>query len=318
MKNEQDSPLNPPLGRNENASGTGIPRPLGTEGGINGRKAKRVTAFVGIGRKLHTWQAVEQFMNNLKALGDYETEILRLSDFKIGTCRGCQLCFDKGREFCPLKDDREVLIEKMWASDGIVLATPNYNFHVSGTMKVLLDRLGFMYHRPRFFGKVCTSIVVQGFFGGGKIVKYLDFAGGRLGFEAVKGSFSTALRPMTESDQRKRDKRLAAHSARYHRKMLNPAPHTPSAFELIGFKLGQAATRQTLDTSARDWQYYTERGWVESEYFYPVRLGPVKKMIGQAAKAIGNRRYAKKAAEVAKLMREEKMKNESRPEMGGE
>jgi FMN-dependent NADH-azoreductase len=66
------------------------------------------------------------------------------------------------------------------ASDGIVLATPNYSFQVSGLMKVFLDRLGFAFHRPRFHGKAFTSIVTQGIFGGGKVVKYLDFveAGG--------------------------------------------------------------------------------------------------------------------------------------------
>ncbi len=32
-----------------------------------------------------------------------------------------------------------------------------------------LDRLGFVFHRPRFFGKAFTSIVAQGIYGGGKI-----------------------------------------------------------------------------------------------------------------------------------------------------
>jgi multimeric flavodoxin WrbA len=30
----------------------------------------------------------------------------------------------KGEEFCPLKDERDLLIEKMMSSDGVVFACP--------------------------------------------------------------------------------------------------------------------------------------------------------------------------------------------------
>jgi len=36
------------------------------------------------------------------------------------------------------------------ASDGVIFATPNYSFQVSGIMKVFLDRLGFAFHRRAF------------------------------------------------------------------------------------------------------------------------------------------------------------------------
>src|SRR5512138_1086207 len=132
---------------------------------------KKVTAFVGSAHKKNTYKAVVQFLNNLQALGDVETEIVTLSDYKLGFCRGCRLCFEKGEEYCPLKDDRDVLFEKLTASDGVIFATPNYTFQMTGMMKAFIDRLGFACHRPRFFGKVFTSIVTQGFGGGSDIVK---------------------------------------------------------------------------------------------------------------------------------------------------
>ena len=67
---------------------------------------KKVTAFVGSARKKNTYKAVMQFMNNLQTLGDIEYEIVCLSDYELGICRGCQLCFKKGETFCPLKDDQ--------------------------------------------------------------------------------------------------------------------------------------------------------------------------------------------------------------------
>jgi multimeric flavodoxin WrbA len=123
---------------------------------------KRVTAFVGSARKKHTYSAVRQFLDNLQSLGDVECEIVPLSDHRLGTCRGCCVCFAKGEEFCPFKDDRDVLIEKMMASDGVVFASPNYSFQVSAIMKIFLDRLGFIFHRPRFFGKSFTSGSTKG------------------------------------------------------------------------------------------------------------------------------------------------------------
>src|SRR5512136_3026396 len=149
---------------------------------------KKVTAFVGSGHKRLTHNAVRQFLDDIESFGDVETELVTLNDYQIGTCRGCRLCFDRGEETCPMKDDRDVLIGKIMASDGVVLASPNYSFQVSGALKVFLDRLGFVFHRPRFFGKAYTSIVTQGIYGGPKVVKYLDFVGGGLGFNVVKGS----------------------------------------------------------------------------------------------------------------------------------
>ena len=132
---------------------------------------KRVTVFLGTARKKATYNAVRQFLDNLKSLGAVEDEIVILTGHRLGICRGCKQCFAKGEEFCPLNDDRDVLIEKMMASDGVVFASPNYSFQVSATMKMFLDRLGFVFHRPRFFGKTFTSIISQGIYGGKNIVK---------------------------------------------------------------------------------------------------------------------------------------------------
>jgi len=165
------------------------------------KHTKKVTAFVASARKKHTRDAVVLFLNHLKSMGDVETEIVRLHDYRLEFCRGCKVCFARGEEHCPLKDDRDLLIEKMMASDGVVFATPNYSFQVAGIMKTFLDRLGFAMHRPRFFDQTFTSIVTQGFGGGGKIVSYLDFAARCLGFATVKGSCITGLEPMTDKER---------------------------------------------------------------------------------------------------------------------
>lgn len=240
---------------------------------------KKVTVFVGSARKRLTHYAVRQFLDHLQSLGDIDAEIVTLSDHRLETCRGCCVCFKKGEEFCPLRDDRDVLFDKIVASDGVVFATPNYSFHVSAITKIFLDRFGFIFHRPRFFGKTFTSIVAQGIYGGEKIVSYLDFVGGGLGFNTVKGCCVTAFDPMTEKDKQKIDMALAALSRRYMR-MLQPAYPVPTLFKLWAFRMARTSMGLMLDDSSRDYTYYKEKGWFESDYYYPTRLGPLKKAAG--------------------------------------
>lgn len=200
---------------------------------------KKITAFVGSAHKQNTHKAVVQLLNNLQALGEVEYEIVTLSDYTLGVCRGCRLCFEKGKEFCPLKDDRDVLMDKIQASDGIVFATPNYCFQMSGLMKIFLDRFGFAFHRPCYFGKAFTSIVTQGFGGGGKIVKDLDFSASILGFNTVKGTTVTGFDPKTEKEQKKNDRALAEQA--FLRPPVNPVP---TLFQLMLFRIGRTTINQ--------------------------------------------------------------------------
>jgi multimeric flavodoxin WrbA len=256
---------------------------------------KRVTAFLGSARKKHTYNAVCQFIEQLQLLGDIEYEIVILSDYRLGICRGCKVCFEKGEEFCPLKDDRDVLIKKMMLSDGVIFASPNYSFQVSANMKIFLDRLGFVFHRPCFFGKTFTSIVAQGIYGGSKIVSYLDFVGNGLGFNTVKGTCITALEPMTEKENQKIDKALSKHSRRFYERLLKSNYPVPTMFKLMVFRMGRTSMYLELDDKSRDYTFYKEKGWFESDYYYPTRLNAVKKLAGSlfdsiAARMTKNRR----------------------------
>ena len=252
---------------------------------------KRVTALVGAASKKHTRYAARQFLSVLESLGGVEGEVVVLSDFRLEPCRGCKVCFTRGESLCPLKDDRDLLIDKMKASDGIVLATPNYSFHVSGIMKTFLDRLGFVFHRPCFFGKTLTSIVVQGFYGGPRILKYLDFAGNGLGFNVVKGSCMTALDPMTEKEQRKMDAIIAAHGRRFYKRMSQASYPSPSLMKLLIFRMSRTNVRLLSPQTSPDYAYYRDKGWLESDYFYPARMN----MLQKAAGGLFDHAYAKRA-----------------------
>ncbi len=241
----------------------------------------KVTAFVGSARKRHTYNAAEMFLKNLQTFGNVEYEIVQLSDYNLQTCKGCRLCLDKGEELCPLKDDRDKLIEKIKTSDGVIFASPNYSFQVSALMKIFLDRLGFIFHRPCFFGKAFTSIVAQGIYGGGKIVKYFNFISDNLGFNVVAGSCIKTLEPMTEKGQKKIENIIGRQSKRFYSQLIKKEYPAPSLFKLMIFRMARSSMKKMLDENWRDYTYYKQNGWFESDYFYPVKLNPLKKMFGK-------------------------------------
>jgi multimeric flavodoxin WrbA len=255
----------------------------------------KVTAFVGSARKKHTYNATEKFLQKLQSLGDIEYEIVPLSDYNLKTCKGCVQCFNKGEELCPLKDDRDKLIEKMNNSDGIIFSSPNYSFSVSGLMKVFLDRLGFIFHRPRFFGKAFTCIVVQGFYGANKIIDYFNFIGKGLGFNVVNGSSLNSLEPMTEKEQKKTDRIIEKHSKKFYSTLIRKEYPNPTLFQLMIFRMARTSAKVLLDESWRDYTYFKSNGWFGSDYYYPAQLNPIKKMAGNFFDFMFTRIYGKKA-----------------------
>ena len=240
----------------------------------------KVTAFVGSARKKHTYNATEQFLQNLQTYGDVEYEIVRLSEYDIKTCQGCKLCLDKEEALCPLDDDRDILIEKMNNSDGVIFASPNYSFQVSGIMKVFLDRLAFFLHRPKFFNKTYTSIVAQGIFGGKKIVKYLDRIGDGIGFNVVKGDCIKTLEPISKKQKNKNEKTIEKLSKSYYKELTKNRYPNPSIFKLMMFRMSRTSIQLSLNEDFKDYLYYKEKGWFESDYYYPVNLNIFKKMLG--------------------------------------
>ncbi len=247
---------------------------------------KKVTAFVGSGVKRNTYRAVVQFQKYLQELGGVEFEIVMLSDYNLKFCRGCRLCFNKGAAFCPLKDDRDVLFKKIEESDGVIFATPNYNFQMSGIMKAFLDRFGFVFHRPLYFGKTFTTIITQGVGGGDKIIKDLDFAGNIMGFRTVKGTTVTGFDPKPEKLQQKNDRNLFELSKRFHALLAKPADATPSLYQLFIFRFGRSTVKQAASPESIDYQYYQERGWFESNYYYPTRMNLLQRAAGGFMDAI--------------------------------
>lgn len=88
----------------------------------------------------------DQFIAGAKESG-HATEKIFLKNKIIGYCTGCGACNEK--KPCPRRDDMADILEKMIASDVIVMATPVYFYTMNGQMKTFIDRTCARYTEIR-------------------------------------------------------------------------------------------------------------------------------------------------------------------------
>ena len=89
-----------------------------------------------------------------------KTETIILAGTNVLPCLACDTCHRKGH--CPQKDEFESIKGKILASDGIVLASPNYIYSVSAQLKAFMDRCCGVVHCMGFEGKYGASVVTSG------------------------------------------------------------------------------------------------------------------------------------------------------------
>ena len=88
-----------------------------------------------------------------------QVEILRLTDHKIGPCRGCGLCLFRGN-VCQVKDDDVSLIfSRIDECDGVILGSPCYFLELTAVVKQLIDRCWILGHKIGKVEKPATVIV---------------------------------------------------------------------------------------------------------------------------------------------------------------
>lgn len=78
---------------------------------------RKVVAIIGSYRKRETWKNVEHFERLLREELNVDFEYVFFKEYDVQQCRGCFLCLTKGDEFCPHKDERQVLLDKIMAAD---------------------------------------------------------------------------------------------------------------------------------------------------------------------------------------------------------
>ncbi len=122
---------------------------------------KNILGIIGSPRKLGNSEImIKEISRNISE--PHELKLLRLTDFNIGSCRGCYSCLFK-EERCVIKDDLYTIDDAMCAADAIILAAPTYFLSANASLKRFVDRSFALYASiDRLFGTPSVGICIAG------------------------------------------------------------------------------------------------------------------------------------------------------------
>lgn len=87
----------------------------------------------------NTYHALKIVADQLEKEG-VTTEIIHIGNKNIRGCLACGGCAQNKDEKCVINDEVNDIIQKIKASDGIIIGSPTYYASIAGTMKCFLDR----------------------------------------------------------------------------------------------------------------------------------------------------------------------------------
>jgi multimeric flavodoxin WrbA len=212
-----------------------------------------------------------------------EIETIYLGQHKIETCRGCRVCFDRGEEKCPLKDDLLAIRAKVQAADGVIAASPVYVDDISGLLKNWIDRMAFTCHRPEYAGKCAYGLTTYGSYHSRHAVGSLQVAFQTWGFQWIgDAEFRSGALLKPEETREQHLKKVEAAAQTFFQALYKRVYEVPSVRSLMTFRIQQLAWLKG-DPEKYDFQYWNSKGWLEPqrEFYVPHRAGKLKVAISR-------------------------------------
>ena len=233
----------------------------------------KILAICGSPRKKNTYSVLNTIKENYSNI-DYK--VLQLSELNFQLCKGCYICVKRGEEKCPIKDDRDMIINEMLEADGLILASPVYSQMVSSTMKNFFDRFGYLAHRPHFFDKYSMSLVTCSGYGAEEAIKYMDKMLLVFGFNIVK-PLEIHFRPGKTPEKMKiknQEKTFQAFDKIIAR-IKKGGRDKPPLGMLIPFEIFKYVSEIDKENMTADYEYYKDK----TDYYYETKIPFYKKFI---------------------------------------
>jgi multimeric flavodoxin WrbA len=125
---------------------------------------KKVLGIVTSERKLgNTELLTKEIMANVPE--PCEKELIRLTEFDIKPCRACYRCLQPDQR-CAVKDDFNLVLDKIFKADAIILGVPIYFLGPHAYYKLFTDRLlGSGNYIKHTKNKPCVLVVPYGLHG---------------------------------------------------------------------------------------------------------------------------------------------------------
>lgn len=250
-----------------------------------------------------TKKIIQIIENNMTSFSDTKFEYIYLSDANIELCKGCQNCFLKGEDKCPHKDDIPIIKQKMLDADGIIFATPVYAEQVTAYMKMLIDRLSYLYHRPEMFHQKALMVTSSA---GGDVFKgmfkYMKGVSEAWGMKYVDVLGIPILDSLQPKFKQKQIDKIAKVSEKFYNELLDKDLPKPKLSQLIWFKVWRVSIGNSgwlsIDpgSSAYDYNHWKKKGWLDKNtyYYYDTKVNFLKKFFANIIEKIINH-FMKKA-----------------------
>lgn len=233
---------------------------------------KKILVILGSLRKGNTFRTVKQVEAIHRQAEECEYEYLLLKDLHLELCRGCFSCIANGEQTCPLKDDRDLIVQKIEEADGVILACPNYVMNVPWLTKNFMDRFAYLFHRPRYFGKKFMTIITSGSFAGAKNTEKA-LAGMASGGTVVSRLIVYCSPGMNEEKQKKQEARVKKAADRWirglHRKSSTHQPFSRFPW----FAAMKTASLQNPESYPADSRFYRDLDFFPGCTLTPVQRG---------------------------------------------
>jgi multimeric flavodoxin WrbA len=216
----------------------------------------------------------------MKNRGNYEFEYLFLKDTHLEDCKGCFNCVSRGIELCPLKDDLELIQEKMMEADGLIMVSPVYVMTVSALLKNFIDRLAYLCHRPEYHGKKAVVLCTSGGSGVKETLDYMKMVTNAWGYK-VTGKCGLATAPWPPKDgMKKKNSRSLQKSSHNFDKSLQTTKKEKYTTKRVGlkdymsFRIFKTISENVKEYIPADYQFYKNK-----EYYQPVQIGNFTKIL---------------------------------------
>ncbi len=216
----------------------------------------------------------------LQTTDTLELEEIRLCKRHIDPCCGCLACMRKGEEACPCKDELTAIVRSMQQADAVIFAAPVYVHGLPAPMKNLFDRLAWCLHRPAFHGKPALLLSTTELSGLSETLKQLAFPLRIMGFHILGriGVLSAAF--AEEGPYRSRViRQLERAAAALTQAVAQPVLPRPRLSDLVFFHKLRTKIRMHREKYVADYNYWSEQGWLNADYFYPVKTNAFRRLL---------------------------------------
>jgi multimeric flavodoxin WrbA len=232
----------------------------------------KILAICGSPKKGNTYSTLNFIKENYP---DIDFKILNLKDANLKPCLGCYVCVKLGEDKCPLKDDREKIVKDMLDADGVLFASPVYTMQITSLMKNYFERVGYIDHRPVFYGKQAMLMAVCAGFGTKETNEYMEGMCSIFGF-SIASKVGLKFASKSENEKAYNQKLTTEAFDKFIAKIKESKGKPPSITltQLIYYNVFRTLSQMQKDMYKADYKFYKDKTEIPAN----AKVNPFKKM----------------------------------------